>query len=30
MEQKNGLDNNSVFVEVFGNNPIIKVLDFGD
>ncbi len=28
MKSKNGLDNNSVFVEVFGNNPIIKVLDF--
>ncbi len=28
MKIKNGLDNNSIFVEVFGNNPIIKVLDF--
>ena len=28
MENKNGLDNNSIFIEVFGNNPIIKVLDF--
>ncbi len=28
MKNKNGLDNNSVFVEVFGSNPIIKVLDF--
>ncbi len=28
MIQKEGLDNNSIFVEVFGNNPIIKVLDF--
>lgn len=28
MKHKNGLDNNSIFVEVFGNNPIIKVLDF--
>ncbi|MEK6792348.1 MAG: hypothetical protein AABX95_00860 [Nanoarchaeota archaeon] len=28
METKNGLDGNSVFVEVFGNNPIMKVLDF--
>ena len=27
MEQ-NGLDNNSIFVEIFGNSPIIKVLDF--
>ena len=26
--EKNGLDNNSIFVEVFGSNPIIKVLDF--
>ncbi|OIO41815.1 hypothetical protein CO154_02660 [Candidatus Pacearchaeota archaeon CG_4_9_14_3_um_filter_31_7] len=25
---ENGLDNDSVFVEVFGNNPVIKVLDF--
>ena len=25
---KNGLDNNSVFIEVFGNNPVMKVLDF--
>jgi DNA-binding IclR family transcriptional regulator len=25
---ENGLDKNSIFVEVFGNNPIIKVLDF--
>ena len=28
MDHKDGLDNNSVFVEVFGNNPIIKVIDF--
>lgn len=28
MKHQNGLDNNSIFVEVFGNNPIIKVLDF--
>src|SRR3989344_2377904 len=28
MENKNGLDNNSVFVDVFGNNPVIKVIDF--
>ncbi len=28
MSNKNGLDNNSVFIEVFGNSPIIKVLDF--
>ncbi|HLF53975.1 MAG TPA: helix-turn-helix domain-containing protein [Candidatus Nanoarchaeia archaeon] len=28
MEGKDGLDNDSVFVEVFGSNPIIKVLDF--
>lgn len=27
MEQ-NGLDNNSAFIEIFGNNPIIKILDF--
>ena len=27
MEQ-NGLDNNSAFVEIFGNSPIIKILDF--
>ncbi len=26
--EKNGLDSNSVFVEVFGHNPVIKVLDF--
>ena len=25
---KNGLNNNSIFVEVLGNNPIIRVLDF--
>lgn len=25
---ENGLDRNSVFVEVFGSNPVIKVLDF--
>ena len=28
MVYKDGLDNDSVFVEVFGHNPIIKVLDF--
>ena len=28
MANKNGLDNNSILVEVFGNNPTIKVLDF--
>ena len=28
MANKNGLENNSVLVEVFGNNPTIKVLDF--
>ena len=28
MVNKNGLENNSVLVEVFGNNPTIKVLDF--
>lgn len=28
MANKNGLDNDSVLVEVFGNNPTIKVLDF--
>ena len=28
MENKNGLENNSVFVEIFGNNPVIKVLNF--
>ena len=28
MTYKDGLDNDSVFVEVFGHNPIIKVLDF--
>ncbi|MDO8509387.1 MAG: hypothetical protein Q7S27_06935 [Nanoarchaeota archaeon] len=28
MTHKNGLDNNSLFVEIFGSNPIIKVLDF--
>jgi len=27
MEQ-NGLDNNSIFVEIFGSSPIIKILDF--
>lgn len=26
--EKNGLDNNSVFVEIFGGSPIVKVLDF--
>lgn len=26
--EKNGLDNDSVFVEIFGNNPVIRVLDF--
>jgi len=25
---KDGLDNDSIFVEAFGHNPIIKVLDF--
>lgn len=25
---KNGLENNSIFVEIFGNSPIIKALDF--
>jgi len=25
---ENGLDRDSVFIEVFGNNPVIKVLDF--
>ena len=28
MATKNGLENNSILVEVFGNNPTIKVLDF--
>ena len=28
MIHKDGLDNNSLFVEIFGNSPIIKVLDF--
>ncbi|MEK6894239.1 MAG: hypothetical protein AABX10_02135 [Nanoarchaeota archaeon] len=28
MKTQNGLDNNSVFIEVFGNNPVMKVLDF--
>ena len=26
--ERNGLNNDSVFVEVFGNNPMMKVLDF--
>ncbi len=26
--EKNGLDNNSIFVEIFGSSPIIKILDF--
>ena len=26
--EKNGLDNESVFVEVFGNSPIIRAIDF--
>jgi len=28
IKNKNGLDNNSIFVELFGNNPVMKVLDF--
>lgn len=28
MTEKNGLDKDSVFVEIFGSNPVIKVLDF--
>lgn len=28
MSHKNGLDNNSTFIEVFGSNPVTKVLDF--
>ena len=28
MAHKNGLENESVLAEIFGNNPIIKVLDF--
>ena len=28
MINKDGLDNDSILVEVFGNNPTIKVLDF--
>ena len=28
MSLQNGLDNDSIFVEIFGNNPVIKVLDF--
>ena len=28
MNNKNGLDNNSVLTDIFGNSPIIKVLDF--
>lgn len=28
MERMDGLMSNSVFVDVFGNNPVIKVLDF--
>jgi hypothetical protein len=28
MRKKNGLDNSSVFIEVFGSSPVIKVLDF--
>ncbi|MEK6825045.1 MAG: helix-turn-helix domain-containing protein [Nanoarchaeota archaeon] len=28
MNATNGLDNNSIFVEVLGGSPIIKVLDF--
>lgn len=28
MKHKNGLEEDSVFVEIFGNNPMMKVLDF--
>ncbi len=28
MAYKEGLDNNSMLVEVFGNNPVIKIIDF--
>src|SRR3989344_7356914 len=28
MITKNGLDDDSVFIEVFGNSPVMKVLDF--
>ena len=28
MIHKDGLDNNSLFIEIFGNSPIVKVLDF--
>jgi len=28
MLTKNGLDNNSVFIDVFGNSPVMRVLDF--
>ena len=28
MIDKDGLNNNSIFIEVFGNSPIMKVLDF--
>ena len=28
MKQHDGLDDDSIFVEIFGNSPIIRVLDF--
>jgi len=28
MAHKEGLDNSTLLIEVFGNNPIIKVIDF--
>lgn len=27
-KMRDGLDNDSVFIEVFGNSPVMKVLDF--
>lgn len=26
--ERNGLENDSIFLEIFGSNPVIKVLDF--
>jgi len=28
MSQTDGLNNNSLLIEVFGNNPVMKVIDF--
>ncbi len=26
--ERNGLDNESIFIEIFGNNPVMKIIDF--